>query len=82
MTKVKMPPGFPSGMSIQHTGGEDKAADMETFMAARHKAILEICRENSWIRDDEEFDPSKLTMSQLLKVRSDLRWIDPLGQEK
>jgi len=82
MTQVKMPPGFPSNISVHHPVGEDKVAGMEEFMAARHKAILEICREKGWILNDEEFDSSKLTMAQLLEVRSDTRWMDPLGQEK
>lgn len=79
MTEVKMPPGFPDGMSVVHPGGKDEAAKMEGFMAARHQAILTICKEKGWISSDEEFDSSKMSMEQLMEVRQDPRWKNPLG---
>lgn len=79
MTEVKMPPGFPSGMFVSHPGGEDEAAKMGDFMAARHQAILTICKEKGWISKDEEFDPSKMSVEQLIEVRQDPRWKNPLG---
>lgn len=46
--------------------------DVIEALQARHQAILTICEEKGW-------DPGSLTFEQVLEIRKDERWKNPLN---